>query len=99
MRDVVRAVLVAQEAFVAGLYVLAGFCFWRHRKILAERAEGRVAGIAGLLCFISISVRHEIVTWGDPLTIVEPLQFCGAIGVLWLWWKVLGVIRWREMRD
>lgn len=97
MRDVVRGLLIVQESVVAALYVLAGICIWRHRRVLGARAEGRVVGIFGLLCFISISISHEITSWGMPLTFIEPLQFAGTIGVLWMWWKVLGVIRWREL--
>lgn len=98
-QDIVRVAILIQEIGVFVLYVFAGVRFWRCRHILGERAEGRPAGIFGLLCLLGLSIRSEFATWGQPLTIIEPLQLVATICLFWLWWKVLGVVRWRQRRN
>jgi hypothetical protein len=97
--DVIRGLLIVQEVFVSVLYVFAAWRFFRCRKQLGERAEGRVVGILGMLCLFAVSLREEFVNWGGPLSIIEPLEFGASIGLFWLWWKVLGVVRWRRRRQ
>ena len=96
--DAIRLVLVFQETGVALLYLSAGIRFWVCRHVLGSRAEGRPAGIAGLICLTALSVKQEFDTWGQPLTFVEPLQLSAVICLFWLWWKVLGVVKWKQRR-
>jgi hypothetical protein len=96
LHDVIRAALIVQETVVAILYLLAGIRYWVCRDVLGSRAEGRPAGCAGLICLIALSIKQETDMWGQPLSIVEPLQLAAVICLFWLWWKALGVVRWRR---